>query len=524
MIIYTDDNDIRLVQTIASASTLISSLTGEIREYILSRFPKDFFKSIYVDTAETIQAQNRNDKYNRGLNKLPFPTMGITPEITIDSPIEGMEKSPHLSSPNLYLRKDMKSFYKRILLDPQRKYALYYTSDYVTVNYNFKITTNKFIQNADLVMFMKSRFQQGFFQFLNDKYINTEIPKTYIKIISDIMGFNLDDSDDMTEMELYLMATGTQEDIVKKKINLMTGKTSFFVNEKSNLLTLFADLDAPGSIIRDSMSEGEYTISFRVQVSTWLPNSFIFSIDKSKFLELDRSMIESSLDNRSSEQDEGFYSLSISDVLLNRKESANFEMSDGTSAVFQEVHHMVFTYDVSTIMSVIDLTDYMKEDLKQIHAYMLSKNMNISELMRVTMYNRTGQLTNSDVLIDYDNLLVTIKLQSAQDVSLSIYVNRLLFEAIKKAIANDEFFFNRNALATIKVKLGDKVLRVPVYSFENERDFYSTEISKMLRVNTIYGIGYIGLEEDNPEDESDAYKICLGYNGEQPIIRRLKTI
>jgi hypothetical protein len=267
MIIYKDDNDIRLVQSVASASTLISSLTGEIREYILSKFPKNFFKSIYIDTAETIQAQNRNDKYNKGLNKLPYPTMGITPEISIDSPIEGMEKSPHLSSPNLFLRKDMKSFYKRILLDTEKKYSVYYTSDYITTNYNFRITTNKYIQNADLTYFMKSNFQQGFFQFLNDKYINTEIPKTYIKLISDIMGYNLDDSDDMTEMELYMISTGTHEDIVRKKINLMTGKTGFFVNEKSNLLTLFTDMEAPGSIIRDGMSEGEYTINFRVQVS-----------------------------------------------------------------------------------------------------------------------------------------------------------------------------------------------------------------------------------------------------------------
>jgi len=525
MIIYKDDNDIRLVQSVASASTLISSLTGEIREYILSKFPKNFFKSIYIDTAETIQAQNRNDKYNRSLNKLPYPTMGITPEISIDSPIEGMEKSPHLSSPNLFLRKDMKSFYKRILLDTERKYSLYYTSDYITTNYNFRITTNKYIQNADLIYFMKSNFQQGFFQFLNDKYINTEIPKTYIKIISDIMGYNLDDSDDMIEMELYLISTGVQEDIVRKKINLMTGKTGFFVNEKSNLLTLFSDLEAPGSIIRDGMSEGEYTINFRVQVSTWLPNSFILSINKQKFLELDRTTIENSLMNNSTEQDEGFYSLSISDVLLNRKEALNFEMSDGSSAIFQEVYHMVFTYDISTTVTVIDLTEYMKDDLQKVHAYMVSKNMLVSDLMRVTMYNRSGQLTSSNVLIDYDDLLVSIELTDAQDLSLSVYVNRLLFESIKKAMENDEFFFNRNTLATIKIKTTDGSFRVPVYSFESTRDYYSTELLKSLRVNTIYGIGYIGLEMDDPADtETDAYKICVGYNEEQPIILKLITI
>jgi hypothetical protein len=522
MIIYTDENDIRLVQSVASASTLISSLTGEIREYILSKFPKDFFRSIYIDTAETIQAQGRNDRYNKNLNKLPFPNMSITPEISLDSPIEGMEKSPHMSSPNLFLRKDMKSFYKRILLDPQKKYSMYYSSDYITANYNFKITTNKFVQNADLTYFLKSRFQQGFFQFLNDRYINVEIPKTYVKIVADILGLNPDDSDDMAELELYLMATGVYEDVIRKKNNLMTGKIGFFVNEKSNFLTLLTDINAPGSIIRDQMSEGEYTITFRVQVSAWLPNSFILSIDKNKFTELDRSTIETALSNKTSEQDEGFYSLSISNLLLNRKEALNFELNSGESAVFQEIHHMVFTYDISTSVSVVDLREYMKDDLKRIHAYMMDKNMLISDLIRITMYNRSGPLSVQNFVVDYDYLLTTIKLTDAQDVSLSIYVNRLLFEAINKAMERDEFFFNRNALAVMYIKVGEASLKVPVYSFVNEKDMYSSDPNKILRINTIYGVGYIGLEPDNSEE---GYKICIGYNGEdEPIIRRLKTI
>jgi hypothetical protein len=524
MIIYTDNNDIRLVQSVASASTLISSITGEIREYILSKFPKNFFRSIYIDTAETVQAQGRNDKYNKNLNKLPFPNMSITPEISIDSPIEGMEKGNHLSSPNLFLRKDMKSYYKKILLDPTRKYAVYYTSDYITMNFNFKITTNKFIQNADLTYYIKSRFQQGFFQFLNDKYINTEIPKTYIKIIADILGLNPDDSDDMTELELYFISTGTQDDIVRKKANLATSKIGFFVNEKSNLLTLLTDLDAPGSIIREQMSEGEYTIRFRVQVSAWLPNSFILSMDKEKFLELDQSTIEASLNNTAGEQDEGFFSLSISDVLLNRKDSATFELSTpGESAIFQETFHMVFTYNINTSFTSIDIADYMKDDLKQIHAYMMSKNMDVRDLMRLTLYNRSGQLTNDDIIVDYDNLMVTIRLIDAQDISLAIYVNRLLFESIKKAMERDSFFFNRNALGTISIKIEGQSLKVPVYSFENEKDYYSTEPNKILRVNTIYGIGYVGLEDEDP-DNPDRYKICIGYNGQTPIIKCLKTI
>jgi hypothetical protein len=523
MLIYTDENDIRLVQSVASASTMISSMTGEIREYILSKFPRNFFRSIYLDTSETIHAQGRNDKYNKNLNKLPFPNMSITPEISLDSPIQGMEKSPVLNSPNLFLRKDLKSFYKKILLDPTRKYSVYYTSDYLTTNFNFKITTNKFVQNADLVHFIKSRFQEGFFQFLNDRYVNTEIPKTYIKIISDILGLNPDDPEDMSELELYFISTGTAEDIVRKKINMMTGKIGFFVNEKSNFLTLLGDIEAPGSIIREQMSEGEYVITFRVQVSSWLPNSFIFSIDKSKFLELDQATVQAAINNTSTEQDEGFYSLGLNNILLNRKDSVTFETSSGEAAIFQETSHLVFTYDLSTSASVIDLTDYMKSDLQQIHAYMVSKNLEVTDLMRVQLFNRSGVLSQQDAVVDYDNLLATMQLSSAQDISLTIYVNRLLFEAVKRAMANDEFFFNQNALATIRIKTADGYLRVPVYSFENARDMYSTELNKILRVNTIYGVGYIALEDDS-EDGKDAYKVCVGYSGTTPVIKRLVTL
>lgn len=155
---------------------------------------------------------------------------------------------------------------------------------------------------------------------------------------------------------------------------------------------------------------------------------------------------------------------------------------------------------------------------------MVSKNMVVSDLMRITMFNRNGQLTNTDINIDYDDLLVTINLNSAQDLSLSIYVNRLLFEAVKKAMESDEFFFNSRILATIKVKTTDGVFRVPVYSFENAREYYSTELLKMVRVNTIYGIGYLAVTADDPTDLTDSYKICVGYNEEQPIILRLITI
>jgi hypothetical protein len=208
---------------------------------------------------------------------------------------------------------------------------------------------------------------------------------------------------------------------------------------------------------------------------------------------------------------------------MNRKDSRYFELSSGEPEVFQEIQHMVFTYDTAIYAGGIDLTDYMKDDLKRVHAYMIARNLEVSDLIRVTLHNRNGQIPDEDVLTDYNDLLTIIKLSSAQDMSLSMYVNRVYFEALQKAMSRDEFFFNKNALATIKIKINDELLRVPVYSFKNERDFYSSEWNKLLRINTIYGIGYIGLERDD-DPEKSAYKICVGYKDNEPSIYRLQTL
>ena len=215
-----DNNSINLVQPITSASTLLSSVTAQIKEYILSRFPKGLFKDIYIDTTESVTDQKRKEQYNQNANKIPYPSMGITPEISLDDPIGGMEKSFHISSPNVYLRKDIRGTYKNLLVDPKKKMSIYYTSDYITTNFNFRITTNSFIQNADLAYFLKSKFQLGIFQFLNNRHVQTEIPKTFIKIIADVLNLDLNNSFEMDQLRLYLIGTGTQDGLIQKKVNL----------------------------------------------------------------------------------------------------------------------------------------------------------------------------------------------------------------------------------------------------------------------------------------------------------------
>jgi hypothetical protein len=357
MIVYTGENEVKLVQSVASASTLISSLTGEIKEYIISKFPKNLFKSVYIDTAETVTAQNRNAKFNSNLNKIQYPNLSITPQISLDNPIEGTEKSPHQSSPNLYLRTNMREAYRKLMVDPAKKVQMYYTNDYITTNFNFRITMNKFIQNVDMAHYIKSNFQMGFFQFLNGRYLNTEIPKSFIKIIGGALNYDINDAEQRDALRMYLISTSRGEDYVKMKTNLSTGKVGFFVNERANFLVLVTDLDAPGSITRDQMSEGEYVINFRVQVSAWLPNAFIMSVNRDLYLSLNGELIAEVTNPETTQIDDGIYSLTLFSVRLDKKDAIYFRNSQNQTVIGELAYHEVFTFDITRPLDEIFFVD-----------------------------------------------------------------------------------------------------------------------------------------------------------------------
>ena len=72
---YLQDNQVKLVQTVASFSTMVGSFAAEAREYILSWFPKDYFRYINIDTANTQTLSNVNKLFNKKLNKIPYPSL-----------------------------------------------------------------------------------------------------------------------------------------------------------------------------------------------------------------------------------------------------------------------------------------------------------------------------------------------------------------------------------------------------------------------------------------------------------------
>lgn len=521
-----DNNNVNIVQSVASASTMISSVAAVARDYIVSKFPKHYFNHIYIDTSETFTQQSYNEKYNKNANKIPYPSLTITPEISLDDPIGGMEKGLHLSSPNLYLRKDINRTYKKLIVDPEQAISVYTTSDYITTNFNFKIVTDTFIKNADIAYFLKSKFQAGFFQYLNDQYIQTEIPKTLIKILANLKGYDLNDPDHMNTLRLYLIGTGKQYDTIKKRRNLSTGRDCFFVNEKNNFLMLFTDLDCPPSINRNSQSEGEYTISFRLQISCWLPNAFIMSINKDNLCKINNSILRE-VDSDILQQEEGIFTFNITNIKIPKKDSIYFKDKNGIDQIGQLIYDDIFMYNINDDSPTLDVLKYLKSEFTKVYNYIYEKKLDISSLINIKVYDGQSYLSEDNAYLTQEvinkepKLILHVINDLKTDLGIFIYLNRALYESIKTAMEKDLFYFNDNYITTLYGRIGDITVMLPVKSFINERDLYNRDANKLLRVMTSNGVGYLELDDDNLNSNDDYYKICVGYNDEQPIIKKL---
>lgn len=522
MKVYSDESNVNILQSIASASTLVGSLANIAREYIVSKFSPGYFKHIYIDTSETVVQQNRNAAHNSLANKIPYPSMGISPEISLDDPIGGMEKSMHLSSPNLYLRRDAIREYRKLVVDPDEKFSILYTGDYITTNFNFKIITNTFMQNADVAFWLKSKFQLNFFQYLNNQHLQTEIPKSFIKFIADIKGWNPDNPDDMDALRLYLIGTGKRPTIIEKRKSLSTGRECFFIDDKSNLLVLFTDLDCPPSVNRDSQVEGEYIINFRLQVSTYLTNAFILSLNRSAFRKLSQETVDE-LGTDSNQFEDGMTSaitISLGES-LSQKDTIYFNDTHGDEHIGHLIYENKYMYKINEEIPALYLLDELPDELIKIHSYAKNKlKLDTSSLITVRLYNRMGKMSTGRYNLDTDDLILHFSENMKDDFAVRVYVNRLLYESIRKAILLDKDYFSAGFLTTMMTNIAGDNLNIIVKKFENKRDFSSIDDSKSLRIRTAYGIGYISLLDDA---DTDGYKICIGTDKDgTPIIKKFE--
>jgi len=246
------------------------------------------------------------------------------------------------------------------------------------------------------------------------------------------------------------------------------------------------------------------------------------SIKKSIF-----DSLETQIETSTEEQDSGFFTISLKNKELLRKKIINFSDDFGKTQIGQLVASEVFTRNLNDNFENLEINflKNMKSDFLDIFAYAeekLSKEQ-ISQLVKIKLFSNEGE-ASSDIFSVGKHLVITIKKNILSDFVIDAFVNRSLFESLKKAKESDTLFINSGFLTSLLIRTDENsnLEKVIVKRFSGNKEFFESDSNKMFRIQTNYGIGYISLDYDGRKKNSDLYRICVGYdNNDQPIIKFL---
>lgn len=330
MQVETNNEFVYLNQHVGTFYTGISSILGQVKEYILDQFPQEYFKKVTVETAAaaSLSSQNMHD----GLMKMSFPFLNIG--VTIPYEYDDKTTRTPLERSELFIKPNIRHNYARVLVDPDDNYTIGFTHEWVKSSYDFRITTNTFMNSIDVMNWVRTKLPLGLTGYINGVPLEFELPQSIVKTISELQGFNLKTPEGVKNLDRYLMSVGRMYSLIKRKISATTGQQSYFMSINSDIQILIDNLDAPTSVSRIGHSEGEYVVSFTVNTGAYFPVSYLMKIRKPFLVSrVEQTEFKNIYNTPNQPLVDGLISIGIQIPLVNKKDIINYTTSDGKKAI-----------------------------------------------------------------------------------------------------------------------------------------------------------------------------------------------
>ena len=162
--------------------TSISSVVGEATSfyinYLKSKFPKDFFKDVYVSGMLTSIETERKD-----IVKKSKPLLLVRPEYAAENGF--IETLPYWHNTLQYVFNNSDKYYKPILKDPSNSISVHAIPDRIKINFPTKILLSTKIYGINVLHYMKNIIEPGGHGFINNVFFENELPSIFANIVFD---------------------------------------------------------------------------------------------------------------------------------------------------------------------------------------------------------------------------------------------------------------------------------------------------------------------------------------------------
>ena len=377
-------NHIFQCRTNTGMGNMIGNVTMVIRNFIKGLFPSDFFQDEFIDTQF---AQNEMEEM---VTKKRKPCLVIRPKVVIDDDTL-FQKLPDWCNTNYFVYKKLKGNYLPVLYDPDNQIYVYSNCDRIKLTFDIEIVLDTKIQQINTAYFLKGSVLHKSYFYLDNTRLEAEIPKYYMRQISDILGYNLKDIAERADFNKYL--NDHSQDRITEKVKLGSGNYSHFYMFSSNILCLFEgnpDID-------DGESQGQtfnnFKVSENLSIECWCPMTYFLEVGrKFKILKVETNDISILSANKDT-------------VVYNY--TTYFKIPNIYKDVYKFFNKTMVITDNDYRRDVVDITSlFNKTDLELIE-YANKKHIDMNEIFHIDLYLDETIVDEKSIYVDWKKFEIT---------------------------------------------------------------------------------------------------------------------
>ena len=301
MIVKENIKELRSSLSIPSAMNSYSMTMEYMRNWFLSKFNKNYFKTVHIDGKHVLD-DFRKFSNTESLKKLK-PSVAIIPRIEMEYDREGLDT--YLYDKSQYIRRSKleSSFFK----DRRKNMYLAIGLDQIKMDFNFRIRVSTRAQQLDLYKYMNMAFRIGATQ---EEFIDMDfhIPYSLMLQVAKDAGFEIEDEKIVNPINFVSYLNEHSIIPVLYKYRTVNGKSEFFLRFREMYVHISClDKLSADDGDREGMLNNNYIIDMNATVKMPAPKRYMYYSTE------DHSLIKS-IETEDGDSPIGLYNIKIPNI------------------------------------------------------------------------------------------------------------------------------------------------------------------------------------------------------------------
>lgn len=471
-----------------SASGLYGCIGCAIKELILSKFPKDYFK--YTTVSSELATRNiwrsfGGTNSRTEITKRQYPYLVIQPTYSVadrDDPFQNIPLTRNFD--DLQYRVDRRYLFE-VIRDKKYGYNLKFKLNRDRIEFDVTVVTDTLHHQLDIY---RAIWNQIIWErsFSHRIALEAVIPKPLIAIMSKYCGMDLEQDEKYIPFFLKRLNQCSAYPITYKLRNA-SASDEWFMYYAHNIIITFSDLTIESGN-KKNMSDLSYNITFRVTAEFNMPG--VFFIDSSK----DINQIDVSLKTKEySEENDAYFPL-YTIYNLNSKFPPELDgLQLYGSTIFQT------TAGKNQLEDRVDIKCILTSDYMRVIRSHQAWNMNPDTLMKVYVLKDGEMLEYKKGFdIDWNTLeLIVRDIDNTATYRLVIYFN---YSTVNEILNNSAYNRNYDIDKLNKNEFPDSGIPDDIVMVRNRNDGYDKESTK------IYNTGKVPEEKKGDPETVELFK------------------